>query len=121
MKNKSWKPEKFSNNSCQLIDELKKLKKSSKESVDDENDFSDLKKYMHINCRVETDLINVIRQANNGRKSLILLCGNIGNGKSHLISYLKNCHNELVKEYKIHNDAIESYRLINKEDFAYEK
>ena len=40
MKNKSWKPEKFSNNSCQLVGELKKLKKSSKESVDDENDFS---------------------------------------------------------------------------------
>lgn len=102
--------EKVSSDSCQLVDELKKLKKASKESVDNENDFSDFKKYMHVHRQVETDLIETIRQANNGRKSLILLCGNVGDGKSHLISYLKNCQNELVKEYKIHNDATESYR-----------
>ena len=102
--------EKVSGDSCQLVDELKRLKKASKESVDNENDFSDFKKYMHVHRQVETDLIETIRQANNGRKSLILLCGNVGDGKSHLISYLKNCQNELVKEYKIHNDATESYR-----------
>lgn len=102
--------EKVSSNSCQLVDELKKLKKSSKESVDNENDFSDFKKYMHVHRQVETDLIKIIRQANNGRKSLILLCGNVGDGKSHLVSYFKNCQNELIKEYKIHNDATESYR-----------
>lgn len=102
--------EKISRNNCQLVDELKKLKKSSKEAVDNENDFSDFKKYMHVHRQVETDLIETIRQANNGRKSLILLCGNVGDGKSHLISYLKNCQNELVKDYTIHNDATESYR-----------
>ena len=102
--------EKISSNNCQLIDELKKLKKSSKEAVDNEIDFSDFKKYMHVHRQVETDLIETIRQANNGKKSLILLCGNVGDGKSHLISYLKNCQNELVKDYKIHNDATESYR-----------
>lgn len=102
--------EKAPRNSCQLVEELRKLKNSSKEAVDNENDFSDFKKYMHVHRKVETDLIEIIRQANNGRKSLILLCGNAGDGKSHLISFLKNCRNELLKEYTIHNDATESYR-----------
>lgn len=95
---------------CQLVKELKKLKKSSMEAVDNANEFSEFKKYMHIHRKAETDLIETIKLANskNG-KSLILLCGNVGDGKSHLISYLKHCQADLLKDYIIHNDATESY------------
>lgn len=35
-------------NKCPLVSELKKLKKSSSEAVDDEVSFSKFKNYMHI-------------------------------------------------------------------------
>ena len=35
-------------NNCELVEELRKLKKSSLEAVDSEKEFSDFKQYMHI-------------------------------------------------------------------------
>ncbi len=43
------------------------------------------------------------------RKCLVLLCGSAGDGKSHLISYLKNSDPEgLLADYEPYNDATES-------------
>lgn len=94
---------------CPLVAELKKLKKSSLEAVDDNESFSDFKRYMHIHRSLEDDLIRKIEsaKATNG-KSLILVCGNVGDGKSHIISYLKHKHGNLLDGFIIHNDATES-------------
>ncbi len=95
---------------CPLVDELKRLKKSSWDAVDNEKNFSEFKKYMHVHRQVEDDLKETILAAKkNGSKCLILLCGNVGDGKSHLISYLKNSEENPLDGFIIYNDATESY------------
>lgn len=97
-------------NNCELVEELRKLKKSSLEAVDSEKEFSDFKQYMHIHRKVEDDLINTIEHAKNlPGKCLVLVCGNVGDGKSHLISYLKHHENHYLDGFEIHNDATESF------------
>ena len=65
---------------------------------------------MHIHRKVEDDLINTIEHAKNlPGKCLVLVCGNVGDGKSHLISYLKHHENRYLDGFEIHNDATESF------------
>lgn len=95
---------------CELVDELRKLKKSSLEAVDSEKEFSEFKQYMHIHRKVEDDLISTIELAKSlPGKCLILVCGNVGDGKSHLISYLNNHDKHYLDGFDIHNDATESF------------
>lgn len=95
---------------CKLSDELNRLRKSSSESIDNTEKFDRFKKYMHVTRNVEEDLKNILRNVNNsGRKTLVLLCGSAGDGKSHLLSFLKNSDEEqLLNGYTIYNDATES-------------
>ncbi|MER0284312.1 DNA phosphorothioation-dependent restriction protein DptF [Clostridioides difficile] len=96
-------------NNC-LIDELKKLKESSKEAVDNVSNISSFKKYIHVKRFIEDELFNIIVSAAKSNKSeLILVCGGVGDGKSHTISYLKNEYPEIISKFKIHNDATESF------------
>ena len=98
-----------SKNECELSNELKKLKKSSYYAIDNEDSFSDYKSYMHIHRQIEDDLLSLIRHANSlNHKVLILICGNVGDGKSHLISCLKSKYGAELDGYTIHNDATES-------------
>lgn len=95
---------------CELVNALKKTKKSSLEAVDSEKEFSDFKQYMHIHRKVENDLIATVEHAKSLRgKCLILVCGNVGDGKSHLISYLKHHEKRYLDDFEIHNDATESF------------
>ena len=72
---------------CVLVEELCRLKKSSMEAVDNESSFSEFKQYMHVHRQVEDDLKGIIEKAKEStKKSLVLVCGNVGDGKSHLIS-----------------------------------
>lgn len=99
----------LSENECPLVTELKKLKKSSSEAIDNDESFSEFKKYMHIHRSIEKDLIDKVKQAKeSSKKSLILVCGNVGDGKSHIISYLKHNRADLLDGFIIHNDATES-------------
>lgn len=96
------------NTNC-LISILNKLKTSSKEAVEGIDNFSDFKEYMHVNRKVETEFKELVYQANNIEKpQLILLCGSVGDGKSHLISYFKKNKYEIINNFDIHNDATES-------------
>jgi len=96
-------------NGC-LISILKKLKESSKEAVENLNSFSNFKEYMHINRRVETELLEILDKSSRESKSqLILVCGGVGDGKSHLISYFKNKYPDMMEEFILHNDATESF------------
>lgn len=80
---------------CALVDELNSLRKSSAESIDSDKSFNDFKKYMHVGRDVEDDLKKLLRKVNQSqRKTLVLLCGSAGDGKSHMLSYLKNSDEE---------------------------
>ena len=95
---------------CNFISKLNKLRKSSSDSIDNVDSFDGFKEYMHVVRDAEKDLKAVLRQVNVGtKKNLVLLCGSAGDGKSHLLSYLKNSDTEnLLENYIIHNDATES-------------
>lgn len=95
---------------CGFVDELNRLRKSSSDSIDNVVNFDSFKKYMHIQRQAELDLKDILRKVNtSGKKTIILLCGSAGDGKSHLLSYLKNSDEEyLLDNYRIHNDATES-------------
>ena len=95
---------------CGFIDKLSKLKKSSSDSIDNVDSFDAFKEYMHVVRNLETDLKEILRKSNSSsNKVLILLCGSAGDGKSHLLSYLKNSDSEkLLDDYIVYNDATES-------------
>ena len=95
---------------CFFISELSKLRKLSMESVENTASFDAFKKYLHVLRPVEVELrylLNKVNEAN--KKTLILLCGSAGDGKSHLISYLRNAdHEHLLDSFELYNDATES-------------
>lgn len=95
---------------CGFISELKKLKESSKEAIEGIEAFSPFKEYIHISRKVEEEFLDQIAETENAGevKKLFLVCGSVGDGKSHIISQLKHKHANLLKEYKVHNDATES-------------
>ncbi|OWA34244.1 DNA phosphorothioation-dependent restriction protein DptF [Saccharibacillus sp. O16] len=95
-----------------LINILKRCKQSSKEAVENLESFSDFKQYMHIQRPVEVELERHINEAHiSPEPRLILVCGGVGDGKSHILSYLKNKHSFLNDEsiFYLHNDATESF------------
>ena len=95
---------------CTLVDELNRLRKSSGDSIDSDKSFDSFKQYMHIRRNVEDDLKTILRDIKKAkRKTLVLLCGSAGDGKSHMLSFLKNSDSERILDgFRIHNDATES-------------
>ena len=92
-----------------LLNELAKLKDSSKEAVED-NDLSDFKEYLHVDRSIQEDFKNELKKVSDSNSShLIMLCGSVGDGKSHLLAYLKKKNPELFNKFIIHNDATESF------------
>jgi DNA phosphorothioation-dependent restriction protein DptF len=97
-----------------LIQQLSKLRESSKEAVADANIASkdELKNYLHIERQVERDLREIIKKSSlHDGPSLIMVCGNVGDGKSHLISKLRqdSTFANVLSKFNIHNDATESF------------
>lgn len=89
---------------------MSKLRKLSAESVENTKRFDPFKEYLHVERQVEKELRELLRDINNHPgKCLVLLCGSAGDGKSHLISLLKNSDSEqLLADYEPYNDATES-------------
>lgn len=96
--------------SCSFVSELSKLRKLSMESVENTASFGEFKKYLHVVRSVEVELRNLLVKVNaTGKKTLILLCGSAGDGKSHLMSYLRNADEaHLLDAFELYNDATES-------------
>lgn len=95
-----------------LIEELQKLKESSRYAIAQGNsyDIDDFKKFLHIEREVENKLKQIIISSSKLTTSqLILVCGNVGDGKSHILSYLHNEVPDEIGEFQIHNDATESH------------
>lgn len=97
------------NNKC-FVDALDVLKISSKEAVENLDQFSDFKEYMHVKRTMQDQLIEMIKRASESNKSeLIMICGSVGDGKSHLLSYIKHHYPEMMAQFYLHNDASESF------------
>ena len=96
--------------SCEFISELRRLSKLSAEAVQNLDHFDPLKKYMHITRHTEIDFKQLLLKiAEVNHKQLVLVCGSAGDGKSHLLSYLKYCDQDrILDSYTIINDATES-------------
>lgn len=93
-----------------LLYQLSKLRESSQEAVEGSNSLSTFKEYLHINRPIQEELINALNEAKNSDSSeLILLCGSVGDGKSHLLAYMNQTYQELMEGVHIHNDATESF------------
>ncbi|MGL4991749.1 MAG: DNA phosphorothioation-dependent restriction protein DptF [Sarcina sp.] len=94
--------------SC-LVSELNKLRESSKEAVEGLDSFSKFKKYMHVNRSMQKKLTELIIESGKSDTSkLILVCGSAGDGKSHIISYLKDKYPDEIEKFELWNDATES-------------
>ncbi len=92
-----------------LIQELSRLKESSKDAVEGLGEFTSFKRYMHIEREAQKELQDLILKANRSNKAqLILVCGSVGDGKSHIISYFNNNYPDVMKNFTLHNDATES-------------
>lgn len=95
---------------CKFIDEMERLKSSSSSSVANE-EFSDFNQYMHISSKMDERLISVIEKALTKRKALVLVCGNSGDGKSHIIaSLIKRNIIKTPSEFEVYIDATSSDR-----------
>ena len=96
--------------SCEFISELRRLSKLSAEAVQNLDHFDPLKKYMHITRHTEIDFKQLLLKiAEVNHKQLVLVCGSAGDGKSHLLSYLKySDQDRILDSYTIINDATES-------------
>lgn len=92
-----------------LVKQLKILKESSKEAVESLEEFSEFKSYLHVKRKIEDHLFDIIKKASEEEEAkLILVCGSVGDGKSHIISYLKNKYPDIMSRFIFHNDATES-------------
>ena len=94
-----------------LLNELSKLKKSSKESIEDSEGFDDnFKEYMHVDREIQYEFKDKLDELGKKDSSqLILLAGSVGDGKSHLLSYFKSHYPESIEPFDIHNDSSESF------------
>lgn len=92
-----------------LVQELSRLKESSKEAVEGLNEFTPFKRYMHIVRDAQNNLEELITSSNESDKAqLVLVCGSVGDGKSHIISYFNNKYSYIKENFTLHNDATES-------------
>lgn len=92
-----------------FLNQIKMLQSSSKETVIHSNRFSSFTKYMHTERPIEGKVIEALKRLEQQEeKQLILLCGSVGDGKSHLLSYLKSTYSTLFLNVCVHNDATES-------------
>ena len=93
-----------------FLQKLKVLQNSSKESVVNANSFGPFQKYMHIERPIEKVVYEYLEQmSHSSEKQLLLICGSVGDGKSHLLAYLKEFYPHLMNDAIIHNDATESF------------
>ena len=103
-------PKDLNEDESYLLREVRRLKDSAQEAIENANQFSLFKDYLHIDRKVQLDLEGVLSgKIEKDQGNLILLCGNVGDGKSHLLAYLKKKKRWLIDKYTIFNDATESF------------
>ena len=94
--------------SCSFISAFRELSNLSCGAVANIDKFSELNKYLHVLRtpeKVLRDLLSRLEKVS--QKRLVLVCGSAGDGKSHLLSYLRN-EAHLLDDYMVYSDATES-------------
>lgn len=92
---------------CQFIEAMEGLKSSSNLSVANDK-FSKFNKYMHIASKMDDRLKGVVLKAGEKTKALVLVCGNSGDGKSHLIANFISQGIIDTNEFDVYIDATSS-------------
>lgn len=107
---KSWLDDHEFNeiNGSFLLGELNRLNDSSREAVEGSESLSDFKNYLHIKRSIEDELYNKLNDAMNSKCKLIMLCGSVGDGKSHLIARFNDEYPDLMENFTVVKDATES-------------
>ncbi|WP_375105967.1 DNA phosphorothioation-dependent restriction protein DptF [Lysinibacillus fusiformis] len=97
-------------NGSYLEREINRLNIASAEAVENAHSFSGFKKYLHIKRPIQRKIEEILEQRTSKEESnLILLCGSVGDGKSHLLAYLNEEKKEWISQYTVFNDATESF------------
>ena len=86
-----------------------KLRQGSSQAVQNGQSFNDLEKYLHVERHVEGYLVKLMNEIDEIGYGLILLIGSAGDGKSHLMSSIKQDYPALADKFRFYNDATESY------------
>lgn len=94
----------------EFIKILSVLQSSSKESVVNSDSFGYLRDYMHVKRPIQEELEELLGKVKKeGKPNLILLCGSVGDGKSHLLAFMKVKRPDLLEDVIVHNDSTESF------------
>lgn len=88
---------------------LNSLSQGSTDSVQSGQSFGELDRYLHIQrSHIENALCSRMNDIINQGGGIILLVGSAGDGKSHLISSVRNI-DKYKDTFRFYNDATESY------------
>ena len=91
---------------------LNMLSGQSSTAIVDDKHLNRVQEYLHVDRgNLEQDFHDVLMQFNNQRGKLAFLVGNVGDGKSHLIGYMKSQYPYVfsLNKINIHYDATESF------------
>ena len=100
------------NNQTCFVSTLARLRVSSKDAVvsADTNTMDPYTKYMHVERPVQEKFVSIVNKAaETDHAELILLCGSVGDGKSHMLSYCKAEYPDKMNKFYIHNDSTASF------------
>ena len=104
----NYKKGKADNQNHNFLNTIQLLSSTSKESIINSEEFNAFNKYMHVERNIQNILEDELESMRYKEKELIFLVGSVGDGKSHLISYLNDSKPELFNDVEIYNDATES-------------
>ena len=100
------------NNQKCFVSTLSRLRKSSKDAVVSANFSDTYTMYMHVDRPVQEAFVSILKETyNSDHAELILLCGSVGDGKSHMLSYCREKYPEMMSKYNIHNDSTASFYI----------
>lgn len=92
-----------------LVDVLSRLRESSMSAVVSADIADVYTMYMHVDRPVQAKFVEVIKSTYNSNSAeLILLCGSVGDGKSHMLSYCNEKYPDMMKAFYVHNDSTAS-------------
>lgn len=95
-----------------FVSTLARLRVSSKDAVvsADANTVDPYTRYMHVERPVQEEFVSIVNKAaETDHAELILLCGSVGDGKSHMLSYCKAEYPDKMNKFYIHNDSTASF------------
>lgn len=88
-----------------LITQLRTLCHGSQEAVQSGSEFNELEKYLHIERPIDKEVCGCLNEILQEGGGILLLVGSAGDGKSHMISYLRSKYE--YHDFVFYNDATE--------------